>query len=107
MNPQTRPVKIGPIQFGEVKQVVFDFDHELGETETIVNTPVVTAVAYVGEDPTASGVLTGSPTVVGRQVVHNVTYKMPGVTYLLRCVAEGSGGLRHTVSALLPCTAVY
>lgn len=51
--------------------------------------------------------LTGSPTVVGRQVVHNVTYKMPGVTYLLRCVAEGSGGLRHTVSALLPCTAVY
>lgn len=50
MNPQTRPVKIGPIQFGEVKQVVFDFDHELGETETIVNTPVVTAVAYVGED---------------------------------------------------------
>lgn len=107
MSAQSRPVVIGPIQFGEVKQVVFDFDKELGESETIVGTPVVTALAYIGTDATASEILTGSPTVVGRRVVHNVTYKIPGVTYLLRCTAEGSGGLQHTVSALLPCTVVY
>lgn len=96
--------QVGPLQPGELKDLVFDFDpNELEADESIVEIISITASAYFGEDAGASGMLNGGPEVVGRAVVQRVTMRRPGVTYLVRCTVRGNSGLRHTLSAFLPC----
>lgn len=94
----------GPLQPGEIQQVVFDFaENRLEPSENIAEIIAVTALAYFGEDPAASSLLSGAASIVGGTVVQRVTMRRPGVTYLVRCTVRGSSGLRHTLSALLPC----
>lgn len=96
--------QIGPLQPGEIKQVVFDFaENELEDGETIAEIITVVASAYFGDDPAAPSMLAGDAELVERTVVQRVTMRRPGVTYLVRCTVRGSTGLRHTLSAFLPC----
>ena len=101
---QLAPVTIGPIQTAEIKAVVFDFGlRELEEDETISNILGVTCRRYLGgPDADPDEVIVGDPSVVGRTVVQEVGYRQYGTTYLLQCTIQGSTGLRHTLSALLP-----
>mgnify|MGYP003478371184 CR=1 FL=1 len=96
--------QVGPLQPGEIKQLVFDFrPNELEPDETIAEVVSVTVLAYFGDDPQSSSMLTGSAALLGDAVLQNVTMRRAGVTYLVRCTVRGSSGLRHTLSAFLPC----
>lgn len=94
----------GPLQPGEIQQVVFDFaENRLEPSESIAEIITVAVSAYFGEDAAASSLLSGDASIVGGTVVQRVAMRRPGVTYLIRCTVRGSSGLRHTLSALLPC----
>lgn len=96
--------QVGPLQTGEIKQLVFDFrPNELEPDETIAEILSVAALPYFGDDPNAASMITGSAALVSDTVVQSVTMRRPGVTYLVRCTVRGSSGLRHTLSAFLPC----
>lgn len=96
--------QVGPLQPGEIKQLVFDFAvNELEDDETIAEIIGVTALAYFGDDPQAPSLLSGDAALVERTVLQRVTMRRAGVTYLVRCTVRGSSGLRHTLSAFLPC----
>lgn len=96
--------EVGPLQPGEIQQVVFDFaPNRLEPNETIAEIITVTAAAYFGTDANANQLLSGPAAIVDATVVQRVAMRRPGVTYLVRCTVRGSSGLRHTLSAFLPC----
>lgn len=96
--------EVGPLQPGEIQQVVFDFaKNRLEPSESIAEIISVVSVAYFGTDAGASELLSGSASIVEKTVVQRVAMRRPGVTYLVRCTVRGSSGLRHTLSAFLPC----
>jgi hypothetical protein len=96
--------QVGPLQPGEIKQLVFDFAvNELEDDESLAEVIGVTVSAYFGDDPQAASMLSGDASIVGDTVVQRVTMRRAGVTYLVRCTVRGSSGLRHTLSAFLPC----
>lgn len=96
--------EIGPLQPGEVQQVLFDFaKHRLEANEGIAEVLAVVVTPYFGTDTNASEMLSGTAAIVERTVVQRVAMRRPGVTYLLRCTVRGSSNLRHTLSAFLPC----
>lgn len=105
MSMTNDPVEeVGPLQPGEIQQLVFDFGkNRLEPSESIAEVIGVTVVAYFGEDSGASGLLSGDASIVESTVVQRVTMRRAGVTYLVRCTVRGSSGLRHTLSAFLPC----
>lgn len=95
---------VGPLQPGEIQQIVFDFGkNRLESSESIAEVISVTVLAYFGNDAGASGLLSGDASIVDRTVLQRVTQRRAGVTYLVRCTVRGSSGLRHTLSAFLPC----
>lgn len=83
---------------------VFDFAQSLavGETLTTVST---TATVYSGTDATPSAVLSGAPTVSGKQVIQNLTGGVLGVVYYLVCAATTSLGKVLVAEAYLPVVA--
>jgi hypothetical protein len=87
---------------GEIKVVVFPFATELEAGETL-NGATVQSVLASGEDSTPAQVLVGLPQVVGTDVLQRVQGRVPGAVYRLVAVASGNTGLRHMMSALLPC----
>lgn len=96
--------RLGPLQPGEIKDVVFDFaPHELEPDETIAEILEVVVSAYFGEDEDAGDMLDGAAQVVGRTVVQRVAMRLPGVTYLIRCTVRSNLGKRHSISAFVPC----
>lgn len=86
----------------EVKVVVFPFGAELESTETISASAVSCTLAS-GSDASPELVLVGAAQVVGTDVLQRVQGRVASSRYKLVATATGSTGLRHMMSALLPC----
>lgn len=87
---------------GEIKVVVFPFATELEAAETVSAATVTCALAS-GEDASPALVLVGADQVVGTDVLQRVQGRVAGASYKLVARATGSTGLKHIMSALLPC----
>lgn len=97
--------RIGPIQEDEVKIVLFDFSNE-GVNGTLT-TASVECLLSTGADPSPEDLIVGSAAIDGLEVTQEIQYRVPKVTYILRCVANDSSGLTHVVTALLQSKAVF
>lgn len=99
--------EIGPIQRGEIKQVVFDFSiNEMEADETIDGTPTIGVYMKYGVDVNKDDIVVDGPTVDGQKVIWRVAYQKPKVTYYLQCTVVGSTRLSHTLTGILPSQAV-
>lgn len=87
---------------GEVKVVVFPFGGELETGETISASTVSCALAS-GSDDSPQLLLVGASQIVGTDVLQRVQARVAGASYKLVAKATGSTGLKHIMSALLPC----
>lgn len=95
------PIKVFDGQ-GEIKVVVFPFASQLESGENLTGATVTSVIAS-GQDASPNLVLVGAPQVVGTNVLQRVQGRVPAAMYRLVAVAPGSTGLRHMMSALLPC----
>lgn len=83
----------------EIITVEFDFT----ALAASVSSPVITVVASYGkDDPSASAMLSGAPSVTGAEVRQKIIGGQPGTTYTLRCVADAADGSRYVLTAALP-----
>src|SRR5438045_7066426 len=85
----------------ETISLPFDFTADLGG-ETIQGTPGRTALVDAGVDGNPSAILGGNPVVSGGVVYVSVLGGVPGVDYVVRCVATTSGGRVLVLAGLLP-----
>lgn len=82
------------------ESVIVEFDFE-GELDSVASAVVEATVHSGGSDPDPSGILYGSPQIVGDKVFQRIIGGISGVTYGLRC--EGTSSLDVIVRAeLLP-----
>lgn len=92
---------VGPLDVEELKSVYFKFERELEAGETL-SSAVVTATLENGVDDTPSSILSGAVVidntlfVVEQRVV--AAADKANNRYLLRCVANGSTGRKHTMT---------
>ena len=70
---------------------IFDFAQDLAIGETLASAGV-TATVYSGTDGTPSAILSGIPTISGKQVVQTIIDGVVGVTYYLTANAITSLG---------------
>jgi len=89
---------IGPLEVGEIKDVRFDFSTEAASSTTL-SAPTVTCAVLDGTDASPSAVLSGSPTVSGKEVVQRIQPGVVGCTYKLNAFVSDSSGLRHHIAA--------
>jgi len=89
---------VGPLELGEIKDVRFDFSSEAASSTTL-SSPSVTCVVLEGVDATPSAVLSGSPSVSGKEVVQRIQPGVAGCTYKLNAFVSDSSGLRHHIAA--------
>jgi len=83
----------------EIITVEFDF----AALAASVSAPVITVAASYGkDDPSASAMLSGAPSVTGAEVRQKIIGGQPGTTYTLRCVADAADGSRYVLTAALP-----
>jgi len=95
---------IGPLEVGEIKEVRFDFSTEAASATTL-SAPTVTCVVLDGVDASPSAILSGSPTVSGKDVVQRIQPGVVGCTYKLHAFATDSSGLRHHIAAKMSVVA--
>jgi hypothetical protein len=89
---------------GEVINVTFAYSTELGSTETIIGTPVVSCSLISGVDPNPSAMLNGIPTVQISNVVQEIVGGLDGCTYQLSCLAALSSTRVLARIGILPVT---
>lgn len=83
----------------EIITVEFDFS----ALSANVSDPVITVQASYGkDDPSASAMLSGVPSVTGAEVRQKIIGGQAGTTYTLRCVADAADGSRYVLTAALP-----
>lgn len=76
----TSRVVLAPKFAGVTEFIQFDFRSSLSAAETIV-TQVVTASVYSGEDPSPSGIISGSASATNTVVFQLITGGVAGVIY--------------------------
>ena len=89
---------------GENINVTFAYASELGSTETITGTPVVTCTVISGVDANASAMLNGIATIQTSNVIQAVTGGLDGCSYQLECLATLSSGRVLARIGILPVT---
>lgn len=86
---------------GETVNATFDFTAGVPEGVTLDSATVAVSLAG-GADAAASGVLAGSPTLDGSNVLQRLSAGVAGATYTVRCVATLSTGSVLVLAATLP-----
>ena len=90
---------------GETITCGLDFVNILASGETI-STASLSITTYAGTDTSASSLLSGSVSISGTQVLHNITGGLDGVTYRLRYVATSSSSRVYVGAGYLPVNQV-
>lgn len=83
----------------EIITVEFDFT---ALAASVTGPTVSIAAAYGQDDPSATAMISGSPSVTGAEVRQRIIGGQHGTTYTLRCVADAPDGSRYVLTASLP-----
>jgi len=90
---RTVPLKLMALDSAEIDVLTFEYSRVLQDDEIVI-AAVPTVEARIGEDPAAASIYVGSHEIHGtgvRQRISGAT-GLPGVTYLMRCVATLNTG---------------
>lgn len=84
-------------QIRETVRLSFDF-LDLIRFGEVVSSPEVTVSVGSGVDDAPSDILSGSPSISGTTVYQLIRAGMAGVTYVLSCSVQGSGGAEYVIT---------
>jgi len=86
----------------EILLLTFEFLSRLSITNEIVDSAIVTASVWSGNDQSPANILSGLPDVVGVSTVTQlVTGGVLGTTYVLNCIAITSSGQKLALNGYL------
>jgi hypothetical protein len=85
----------------EAITVTFDVNQLLLHDETITGTPVVTATAITGQDPSPADIISGAAIVSGKRIFQRIVGGVNHERYLLRCTLNTSDARTYAVAARL------
>jgi len=86
--------------------LTFDFVKDVKSVGVTIVSAVWTCVASTGADASAATRLTGAPTNSGTQSTQTFANGLPGVKYIVACVATMSDGSKLELYSHVPCRAV-
>ena len=99
----------GPILPGEVRMFSIDFANDIGAIDSLQSATAVMDV-WFGDDPNASLLITGEPSILGTVVLQMVGGggygPQPGVTYRLTLTAVTAAGWTIVNYAHIPCNPI-
>jgi hypothetical protein len=85
----------------EIIPLTFDFDTEMGGSDTIVSAAVAVSVSN-GYDSNPASLLSGAASLLGDKVRQNVTAGLDGVDYIVKVTVTTTAGYKYTLARVLP-----
>jgi len=88
---------------GEALGIIFDFSSSLIQNDTLIDTPTVFLIPYLGDDPDSAGMIVSPAVRTGNVVRQQVVNGVPGVTYTATCSAGTNLGNVIRLQGFLTC----